>query len=205
MNTILCTYPRTGSRFLGALLRHNTNLEFYESHNHKDCPRYKNIITIVRDPIDTFVSQIILEIECQKELNKETGTNDINNHLKGKDGELDYGKCIGASKSLFLEFYSNVIRFYGGTVLNFDDITNKEVVLEKIQKLSEKFNFEIFNNTLDYNFDLPAPELNVDLDIFNSAKKSDKYNEVLDYVNSKKHLITDITSIYQKIKSSYCI
>lgn len=201
MNTILCTYPRTGSRFFASILRNNTDLEFDESHNYKQCANYKNIITIVRDPLECFISQIVLEIECQNELNKQGTPNNINDNLKGPDGKLDYGKCIGHSKNMFLDFYSNVIRFYNGTVILFEDITNTQLLPEKLKALANKHNFAITNDNIDMSFIDSSPAININKDIFNSSKNSDNYQEVLEYVQSKKHLMTDVSSIYQKMKT----
>lgn len=194
MSTILCTYPRSGSRYLSGFLVKNTDLDFARSHNADDAKKHLNVITTIRKPEECFKSQITLEFEFQKLL---PPSNNVNSHLKDEENKLDLKKSLDHCISMYTKFYNNILE-YNPIILDYEKILNKEELLGYVKAIAEKVNFNI-KEDIDYDFKVLGSYSDMDEEIFLHAKKSEKYKEVSEFVDN--YDIEQVKTIYKEIIS----
>lgn len=69
LNTIILTYPRQGSNYVGMnlnnLFRSNKMSDIRRSHEIKDAKGYDYIISLVRNPLDTITSELCQAVETK--------------------------------------------------------------------------------------------------------------------------------------------
>lgn len=191
MKNLLCTYPRSGSRYIAGFLVANTDLNFERSHSAKDCIEYENIVSTVRNPLDCFASQITLEIEFQNIL----GENDINNHIKNENKKIDLEKSFAHCSEMYKNFYSDLLKF-NPFIFDFNKLRNKESLLKEIKNMQLIINFNI-NNEIREDFNVIGTTAKINKEIFLSAKKSDTYKKVYDFLKEKD--LSESIDIYNNI------
>lgn len=192
MNTILCTYPRSGSRYLSGFLLKNTDLDFDRSHNANEVEKYENAITTIRMPKDCFKSQITLEFEFQKLL---PSNNHVNDNLKNEDGSLNLEKSLNHCISMYIKFYEKILK-HNPIIINYNKILEEEGMRESIDVIKKRIDFNV-NENFNYDFKVLSSYSKMDEKIFMNASKSEKYKEVSDFVEEND--LEEVNKIYNEI------
>ena len=154
---IICTYPRSGSHYLKDLVRQKLGADLRKSHD--PFLDFKNKITIVRNPLDSVTSAMVMEHRDPKKYTPER-----------LDSQIE----------LYKIFYSEIVN-------NFEIIINYEVLKNNpdsvIKYLSEKMNLEIMNK--EYVSNLENVKNNFDKYIITCKSKPILYKISKEYFSNQ--------------------
>ncbi len=186
MNSIVATYPRSGKTFFVSTLAHNTFVKLPHTHLHEGenaelLKEYENILTIIRDPLESVSSLITMEYTYYEELQK-TYKEDINLFIKNKILERikqyeDFYSIIIKEANIFIDFTKLVYQ-------------TEDVIVSVANKLDLEIRTKNFSNSVkddpSVNFlktsqnqkiyidickIIQKQDLNICYDLFNKAQK----------------------------------
>jgi hypothetical protein len=184
MSSIVATYPRSGKTFLVSLVANNTFIHLPYTHLHEGetidiLQNYKNIITVVRDPIESISSLLAMEYTYYphiQQLYKEDLNTLIETKIKQRIAEYEF-------------FYTNIFD-YANIVLDFNELIKNPRI--KIIKLANKINLNIkVDNYSDPVKDLP------DNNFLKTSRDQEIYKEFKEILKTQ-----DLSNCYRLFNKS---
>jgi hypothetical protein len=165
VNCIVATYPRSGKTFFVSTFAHNTFVKLPYTHLHEGDKEdilfdYENIVTIIRDPLESISSLITMEYTYYEDLQK-TYKEDIDLLIKNK---------INTRIKEYENFYSIILK-NSDIVIDFKKLifNTKDI----IYSVANKLNLEIKTNNFQ-NFVKDDPSVN----FLKTSKNQQIYNEI---------------------------
>jgi len=150
---ILITYPRSGLHFFSTAFEDFTGIHLNSSH--EKVYNNKNIITIIRNPLDSISSWY--------SMNKSS-----------KNGNL-------ITDEDYVSIYNNLYLFFNhraDTIIKFEDMSDN---IEKVMEIiCNKYNLEKIRN-LDLNLILSNLSKNLKGDVIHTSKNLENYNNDKEY------------------------
>lgn len=178
----ICTFPRSGSTFLYKNLLNYIDTNRVAKHHSIDMVEFLEnvtIVTIVRNPKDSFSSMMTMKFNTVKDNNK-----------------YDF---IYEKEFLYLyELYAKHLNFY---LNNLDKITvfKFEEVIEDVHRVI-RLVLNIPNNTNNQNYTTVFPENSSKDGFLNTSKNNENYKNFINFINTKD--LSPLYDLYNKLISS---
>lgn len=189
---VLLTYPRHGSHKLFFALEQQTDLIVFKTHSFEDIKETDFVITILRNPLDTIISQITLEKFLNAQMSEENRESH-NLNIKDDDKNIAIDKATEFCKTQYINFY-NLIAERADLVVDYRDLVEDvESIVQLIcDRLDMTKNDVVFDESK-----IVWQNSSLDQDIFKSVKNSEHYEAVKSFVIEQDLL--DAVNIYEKL------